>query len=441
MAIPTENIAAKTIPAVVEGAMGVGGAIETRGGIRSLFNRELLAYLGPGFLVTVGFIDPGNWATNMAGGAQFENQLLWVITLSTLMLIVLQHMVARLGVVTGRSLAQNCRELFPPYISAVLGVTIFVASVATSVAEYLGAAIGLNILFGIPVPLGALLTLLVVTLVILGNQYQRLERIIMGLLALVALAYVIELFTVDPDLGNAIPHFFLPKLDSDSILVAMGMLGAVVMPHNLYLHSGVIQSRSWGQNERERRRLLRFALVDTSLAMGVGWLVNSAMIIVASEVFFRAGVSVHSLEQAADTLKPLAGEMAGLVFGIALLLAGVGSSITVSLASANVVTGYLKKPAGNRSPWFVAGFLAASLPAIGIIALGLDSYRLLIMSQVVLSLQLPFTVLPLLYLARSRKVMGHHASRGIELGLAVATAVVVLGLNLLLLIWAGGLGF
>lgn len=434
MAIPTENVA-NTIPAVVDQAP------EPRCGIRSLLNRRLLAYLGPGFLVTVGFIDPGNWATNMAGGAQFENQLLWVITLSTLMLIVLQHMVARLGVVTGRSLAQNCRDHFPPQVSAVLGVTIFLASVATSLAEYLGAGIGLNILFGIPVPVGALLTLVVVTFVIAKNQYQRLERLIVGLLALIAAAYVIELFTVDPDLGSALPHFIIPKVGSDSILVAMGMLGAVVMPHNLYLHSGVIQSRHWGQTEQERSRLLRFELVDTSLAMAVGWLVNSSMIIVASEVFFRAGVPVNSIEQAAETLRPLAGELAGLVFAVALLLAGVGSSITASLASANVVTGYLRKPAGHRSPWFVGGFLAASLPAVGIISLGLDSYQLLILSQVVLSLQLPFTVIPLLYLARSRKVMGSHASRGVEFWLAVVTAGVVLGLNVLLLVKAAGVSF
>jgi len=204
---------------------------------------QFLRYLGPGFIVTVGFIDPGNWATNLAGGSRFEYQLLWVISLSTLMLILLQNMSARLGIVTGRSMAANVRNLFPRWVSNLLGVTIILACAATDLAEYLGAALGFYLLFRIPPALGAPLTVALVIVAILGQRYKRLERMIIGFLAVIAGCYVIELVLVRPEWGRLLPHVVLPSISSQSILVAMGMLGAVVMPHNIYLHSNVIQSR------------------------------------------------------------------------------------------------------------------------------------------------------------------------------------------------------
>lgn len=401
--------------------------------LRRVFNRELLAYLGPGFIVTVGFIDPGNWATNMAGGADFNYNLLWVITLSTLMLILMQNMAARLGVITGRSLAENIHSHFSKPARAFYAATIFTACSATSLAEYLGGALGLNILFGIPIWLGALLTLAFVAGAVLGQRYRQLEQMIMIFLAFIAAAYVAEVAIARPDWRAAIPRMIIPTVDSHSILVAMGMLGAVVMSHNIYLHSTTIQSRDWSGSPARREKLLRFEFIDTVLAMGLGWVVNSSMILVAAGVFHRAGVTVTSIEQAAETLKPLAGDLASLIFAIALLLCGVGSSITASLAGGTIMAGYLGGKSEPRSFWFRAGVIGLTLPALGIIALNLDSYKLLIMSQVVLSIMLPFTLIPLLLLTNSRRVMGGYANGPLQKVLGLLSAVIIIGLNFLLL--------
>ena len=275
--------------------------------LRDLFSRELLRYLGPGFIVTIGFIDPGNWATNIAGGSEFGYALLWVVSLSTLMLIFLQHLSAKLGIVTGHSLAVNVREQLPKPVVWIAGVTIVLACMATDLAEYLGAALGFYLLFGLPLWLGTPLTVALVFVAILGQQYHKLERMIVVFLAIIAACYILELFLVHPDWGAAAPRWVIPSVDGASILVALGMLGAIVMPHNIYVHSNVILSRDWDLAPQRRRRLMNFELIDTSLAMGMGWLVNSAMIIVAAAVFFGAGVTVTSIEQASATLEPLVG--------------------------------------------------------------------------------------------------------------------------------------
>jgi manganese transport protein len=394
---------------------------------------QTLRYLGPGFIVTVGFIDPGNWATNIAGGSQFGYELLWIITLSTLMLILLQHMSARLGIVTGRSMAANVRTLFPRWVSNLLGVTIVLACAATDLAEYLGAALGFYLLFRIPPALGAPLTVALVIAAVLGQRYKRLERMIIGFLTVIAGCYVIELVLVRPEWSNLLPSIVLPSVSSQSILVAMAILGAVVMPHNIYLHSNVIQSRDWEGPPEKKRRLLKLEFTDTVAAMGLGWIVNSAMIVVAAAVFFRHGIQVTSIEQASATLRPLAGHLAQLLFGLALLFAGVGSSITSSMSEANVITGYLGKPEDPKGWVYRIGLVATAIPALVIIAIGVDSYKALILSQVALSIQLPFTIIPLLLLVGSRKVMGEFASGWLEKALGWVVAVVVLALNGLLL--------
>lgn len=392
----------------------------------------ILRYLGPGFIVTVGFVDPGNWATNMAGGSGFGYSLLWVITLSTLMLILLQSMSARLGVVTGRSLAANLRAHAPKWVSRGLGATVVAACAATDVAEYLGAALGFQLLFGIPLWLGTLLTVIIVVVVILGQRYHSLERMILAFLGTIAICYFVELWIVKPDWAALAPCMVRPQVSSGSILVAMGMLGAVVMPHNVFLHSNVIQSREWGDDDASKHRLIRFEIIDTIAAMGMGWVVNSSMIIVAAAVFFQHGIAVHSIEEASRTLEPLVGAFARAIFGVALLLAGVGSSITSSLAEANVVCGFLGRPEDTHSTFYRLGLILTSIPTFAIIALGTDTYRMLILSQVALSLQLPFTVVPLLILARSKNIMGSFRSGPAELSLAVAVAAVVIALNVLL---------
>lgn len=404
--------------------------------------KGLLAFLGPGFLITLGFIDPGNWATNLAGGSTYGYSLLWVITLSTLILILLQNMSVRLGIVTGQSLAENIRTHFSKPITALLGLTIVLACIATSVAEYLGAALGLNILFHIPTWLGAILTLLFVLLAIWLPQYKKLEKLLIGFLSLIGLIYVVEMILVHPSWSTAVPAMFVPHLGSGSIYVALGMLGAVIMPHNIYLHSNVVQTRQLGDdNIPSKKRMIRYQFIDTLLAMGTGWLVNSAMIIVAAAVFFKFGVEVTSIEQAADTLRPLAGPLASVLFGIALLCSGLGSSVTSSMAQAHVVTGFLGKSGEMKSKWFRTALVLTTLPAMGVIALGFDSFKLLIASQVVLSLQLPLTIIPLLVLVKRRKVMGEFASSTWEFAFATLATVVIVALNLLLLCQTFGWSF
>jgi len=367
--------------------------------------RTILRFLGPGFLVTVGFIDPGNWATNLEGGSKYGYDLLWVITLSTIMLIIIQHMAAKLGISTGKSLAVNIRDNFPLPVSFFLGLTIVLACIATDVAELLGGAIGFNLLLGMPLWLGALITVICEIVLIVSQRYHRLEAIIIGFLAIIGICYVIEIVIVKPDWAALAPAMIIPKVDSSSIYVAMGILGAVVMPHNIFLHSNVIHSRKWGSSEEEKKKLLNYEKIDTTAAMVMGWIVNSAMIIVAAAVFARHGIAVDSIEQASETLKPIAGALAGFLFALALVFAGVGSSVTSSMAEVNVITGFLGKPEDPRTMLYKISVFITAIPSFIIILSGLDTFRILIFSQVVLSIQLPFTLIPLLILCRKREIL------------------------------------
>ncbi len=401
--------------------------------MKNLPFRKLLIFLGPGFIVTVGFIDPGNWATNIEGGSKFGYQLLWVITLSTLMLIIIQHMAAKLGIATGKSLAVNIRENFSSPISFSLGLTIVLACVATDVAELIGGAIGFNLLFNFPLWLGALTTVLLEIFLIISQRYHRLETIIIGFLAIIGVCYLIELFIVKPDWTILAPAIIIPKVDRASIYIAMGILGAAVMPHNIFLHSNVIHSRKWGLSENEKISLLKYEKIDTLSAMLMGWGVNSAMIIVAAAVFFNHGFTVDSIEQASATLKPLAGPLAGWLFAIALVFAGVGSSITSSMAEVNVITGFLGKPEDPRTLLYKLSVFITAIPSFLIIIISLDTFRILIFSQVVLSVQLPFTLIPLLMLCRDQKLMGAFRSNVKEFTAAVIISGIVISLNMYLL--------
>jgi manganese transport protein len=395
--------------------------------------KTLLSFMGPGFIVTVGFIDPGNWATNIEGGSKFGYQLLWVITLSTLMLIVIQNMAAKLGIATGKSLAVNIRERFSAPVSAFLGLTIVLACVATDVAELIGGAIGFNLLFGMPLWLGALVTVLLEVFLIISQRYHRLEVIIMGFLAIIGLCYLVEILIVKPDWGAVATAMVVPRIDRDSIYVAMAILGAVVMPHNIFLHSNVIHSRKWGLSEVKKMALLRYEKIDTVVAMLMGWIVNSAMIIVAAAVFSRNDLVVDSIEQAAATLTPLAGPLAGLLFAVALVFAGVGSSVTSSMAEVNVITGFLGQPEDPRTLLYKLSVFITAIPSFLIILMSMDTFRILIFSQVVLSIQLPFTLIPLLILCRDKKLMGRFSSGRLEFTAAVIISVIVIVLNLYLL--------
>lgn len=405
----------------------------SKGYVQALLSRDFLRYLGPGFIITVGFIDPGNWATNLAAGSRFGYQLLWVVTLSTAMLIILQNMAARIGMATGHSLAYNVRRRFSKPWVGIFGGSVVVACIATDIAEILGGALGFNLLFRLPLPVGGVLTLVLKIGLVATARYHRIERLIVVFLAVIAACYLAEIFLVHPDWKQSALGLVVPRLSGQSIVVAMGVLGAVVMPHNIYLHSNVILSRDWQGDEQTRRRLMTYEYADTTLAMGLGWLVNSAMIVVAAAVFYRHGVKVESIEQASATLEPLAGPLARLLFGIALLLAGLGSSITSSMAEANVLTGYLGRPEDPRSRFYRMGLFVLALPALGVILAHFDSYTVLLLSQVVLSIQLPLTILPLIVVTGDRRLMGDLASGPTERVLAIAAGLLVVGLNMLLL--------
>jgi manganese transport protein len=314
-----------------------------------------------------------------------------------------------------------------------VGVTIVVACAATDVAELLGGAIGFRLLFGLPLWIGALLTVILEVFFIVSQRYHRLEKIILGFLGIIAICFVIELFIVKPDWLVVGPALVVPRITRQNIYIAMGMLGAVVMPHNVFLHSNVIQSRKWGTTEEEKRPLIRFEKLDTLTAMGVGWLVNSAMIIVAAAVFFRHGVHVDSLEQASATLRPLAGRFAGFLFALALLAAGISSSTTSSMAEVNVITAFLGKPEDPKTLLYKISTFITAIPSFVIILMKIDTFKILILSQVVLSIQLPFTLIPLLILCRRGAVMGNFRSNSVEFLLAIAVSVLIIALNLFLL--------
>ncbi|NTV01985.1 MAG: Nramp family divalent metal transporter [Chlorobiaceae bacterium] len=391
--------------------------------------KMLLGFLGPGFLVTVGFIDPGNWATNIEGGSKFGYTLLWVVTLGTAMLVVIQHMAARLGIATGKSLAVNIRDFFPAPVAAFLGFTVIAACIATDVAELVGGGIGFNLLFGMPVWAGALLTAALEVFLIVSQRYHRIETVIVGFLGVIALCYIIELYLVGPDWHQVLPAMVVPVTGRESIYAAIAILGAVVMPHNIFLHSNVIHSRTWGISDEEKSRLLRYEKLDTLLAMTLGWIVNSAMIIVAAAVFFTHRVPVESIEQASATLAPIAGPLAGLLFAFALVFSGVGSSVTSSMAEANVITGFLGKPEDPGTMLYRVSVFATAIPSALVFFWNPDTFRILVFSQVVLCLQLPFTLIPLVMLCRSGKVMGVFRSGPAEFSAAVAITVVVTALN------------
>ncbi len=396
-----------------------------------------LRYIGPGLLVTVGFIDPGNWAANVAAGAEYGYRLLWMVTLGTLMLILLQHNAAHLGIVTGDCLAESATRHLPKWVSRpVLGSAVLAAA-ATAFAEILGGAIALGMLFHLPLKLGAALTALVAGGLLLLNSYGRLEKLIVGFVSLIGLGFLFELCLVDTHWGAAAAGAALPEFPPGAMPVIMSVLGAVVMPHNLFLHSEVIQSRQWSrQGEAAVESHLRFEWLDTIASMVIGWLINCAMILLAAATFFRHGVKVDSLEQAEEMLHPIlghSGHLAAGVFAVALLCAGLASSITAGMAGGSIFAGVFGRAYDVRERPSKAGValtLGAALVAVFFVT---DSFRALIVSQMLLSIQLPATIILQLWLTSSRRVMGAHANSRVEKLALWVVAAVVIALNLMLL--------
>jgi manganese transport protein len=372
---------------------------------------DIFKYIGPGLLVTVGFIDPGNWAANIATGSSFGYSLLWVVTLSTIMLVLLQHNVAHLGIASGLCLSEAASIHLKPTISKPILYFAVLASISTSLAEILGGAIALEMLFNVPVKIGSLLVTIFVLIMIFSHSYKKIEKWIIGFVSIIGISFLYEIFLVDVDWAKAGISFIKPSIPEGSMLLLMSVLGAVVMPHNLFLHSEIIQSRQWNlQNETIIRKQLKFEFADTLLSMIIGWAINSAMIILAAATFFSNNIMVDELQQAERLLRPLLGNNASVVFAVALLFAGVASSITSAMAGGSIVAGISREPydiKDNHTKWGIFISLVGALIIIFFIG---DPFKGLILSQVFLSIQLPFTVGLQVWLTSSRKVMGKYAN-------------------------------
>lgn len=401
------------------------------------FFRQMLAFAGPAYLVSVGYMDPGNWATDLEGGARFGYELIWILLLSNLMAVLLQTLAARLGIVAGRDLAQVCRDRYPRPVAGALWVLCECAIAACDLAEVLGTAIGLNLLFGLPLIYGVIITGFDTILLLVVQHYgiRRIEGLMLVFVSTIGVCFGIEVFLARPEWGSVVGGF-VPRLTAENLYVAVGILGATVMPHNLYLHSAVVQSRAVEQTDVGKRLACRFNLWDTAIALNAAFLVNSAILIVASAVFFKNGVVVTEIQQAYQLLTPLLGStLASTLFAVALISAGQSSTLTGTLAGQIVMEGFLRfkvRPVVRR----LITRSIAIVPAVIVISVKGDegSYDLLILSQVILSLQLPFAVVPLVKFTGRRDLMGVFANRLWVRILAWCAAAVVIGLNSMLLV-------
>lgn len=401
---------------------------------RYLGGLDFFKYIGPGLLVTVGFIDPGNWASNFAAGADFGYSLLWVITLSTIMLIVLQHNVAHLGIVTGLCLSEAATKYTPKWVSRPILGTAVLASISTSLAEILGGAIALEMLFDIPIIWGSLLTAFFVTIMLFTNSYKRVERSIIAFVSVIGLSFLYELFLVDIDWPLAARSWVIPSIPEGSLLVIMSVLGAVVMPHNLFLHSEVVQSREYNKkDDASIRKLLKYEFYDTLFSMGVGWAINSAMILLAAATFFANHIGVEELQQAKSLLEPLLGNQAATIFALALLMAGISSTVTSGMAAGSIFAGMFGESYHVKDVHSRVGILLSLGMALIVILFIENPFQGLIISQMILSVQLPFTIFLQVGLTSSKRVMGQYANSRWSSFVLYTMAAVVSVLNLALL--------
>ena len=409
--------------------------LKSHGHRRTLGGLDFFRYIGPGLLVTVGFIDPGNWASNFAAGSQFGYSLLWVVTLSTIMLIILQHNVAHLGIATGLCLSEAATRYAPRWVSRPILASAVVASISTSLAEILGGAIALEMLFDIPIAWGAVLTTAVVLIMLFTNSYKRIERAIITFVSIIGLSFIYELFLVDIDWPSAMRGWVTPTFPEGSMVVIMSVLGAVVMPHNLFLHSEVIQSRQWNTREENViRKQLRYEFVDTLLSMLVGWAINSAMILLAASAFFRNGTVATELEQAQSLLTPLLGNNAAVIFAVALLFAGISSTLTSGMAAGSIFAGIYREPYDIKDHHSKVGVVLSIVLALCVIMLISNPFNGLIYSQMALSVQLPVTIFTQVYLTSREKVMGKYKNSAFTKYLLYTIGAIVTLLNLALLV-------
>jgi manganese transport protein len=410
--------------------------VPAQGGAKS-FIRRLMAFGGPAYLVSVGYMDPGNWATDLEGGARFGYDLIWVLVMSNLMAILLQTLSARLGIVTGRDLAQSCRDQYPKPIAFALWILCEIAIAACDLAEVLGTAIALNLLFGIPLLYGVLITALDVLMLLALQRLgmRKLEAMILTLVLLIGGCFVMEMFFAKPDLVG-IAKGFSPKLTSESLFVAIGILGATVMPHNLYLHSALVQTRRFDHSVEGKREACKFNLFDSAIALNGALFINGAILILAAAVFHSRGQVVNEIQEAHRLLSPMLGTtLASTLFAVALLASGQSSTITGTLAGQIVMEGFLHLKIRPFFRRLLTRSIAIVPAALVIWLAGEDSsLSLLILSQVILSMQLAFAVIPLVHFTSDKNLMGEFANKTWVVILAWLTAIIVVSLNTKLLI-------
>ena len=396
---------------------------------------EIFKYIGPGLLVTVGFIDPGNWASNLAAGANYGYALLWMVTLSTLMLILLQHNVAHLGIATGLCLSEAATTYLKPVYSKFLLSSAMLASISTSLAEILGGAIALNMLFNVPVRAGAILVTIFVLIMLYTNSYRKIEKWIIAFVSIIGLSFLYELSLVNVDWNSALAGWVTPSFPKGSMIVIMSVLGAVVMPHNLFLHSEIIQSRQWNlKDDKIIKKQLKYEFFDTLLSMLIGWAINSAMILLAATTFFASKTPVSELQQANQLLTPLLGNNAAIIFAVALLFAGIASTITSGMAAGSIFAGMYKEPYDIKDNHSRLGVAVSLVIALGIIFFISNPFKGLIYSQMFLSIQLPFTIFLQVYLTSSVKVMGKYKNSNFSKILLYTLGGIVTLLNIALLV-------
>jgi manganese transport protein len=406
------------------------------------FWRKLTAFLGPGYLVAVGYMDPGNWATSLAGGSKFGYALLAVALISNIMAIILQALCARLGIGAGRDLAQACRDAFPKWASWPLWLLAEIAISATDLAEIIGTAIGLNLLFGIPLEIGVLITALDVFLILALQAlgFRWIEAFVVTLLGVIAACFALQIGMADPDWGQVI-RGFAPTVEivrnPEMLYLALGILGATVMPHNLYLHSGLVQTRGYGHTAPEKREAIKFATIDSTIALCLALTINASILILAAAAFHATGkTDIAELDQAHALLSPMLGStLAPTLFGIALLCCGLNSTVTATLSGQIVMEGFINI---RVAPWLrrlmtrAIAIVPAALVTIWYGEKG--TAELLILSQVVLSLQLPFAIVPLVMFTASRRKMGSFVAPRWLTAAAAVTAAIVVALNVKLVI-------
>lgn len=394
--------------------------------------RGLWPFLGPAFVASVAYVDPGNFATNIASGAQFGYMLLWVILLANLMAMLIQAMSAKLGIATGKNLAEVCREKFPRPVTFLLWIQAEIIAMATDLAEFIGAALALNLLFGIPLLPAGLITA-VGSFAILSLQqrgFRPLEAAISSMVGVIIVAFAFQLFYAQPVPERILAGLFTPQFSGPgSVLLAAGILGATVMPHVIYLHSALTQRRIVGKTEGERRRIFRFELVDVIIAMGLAGVINASMLIMAAALFNANGLTgVGDIDAAFRELGVLIGQHAAILFGVALLASGFSSSSVGTMAGQVVMQGFINR----RIPLFLRRAITMA-PALVIIAIGVNPSKALVMSQVVLSFGIPFALIPLLIFSRNRQLMGTLVNHPLINGVAAVVAALIVSLNIFLL--------